>query len=67
MPFGRGRYSRGSPPNAPGMYRYVNKDTGKVDYVGQAVDIRKRYNEHLRGDAPPLDTGTHHFEWKKQS
>lgn len=69
MAFGVGRYSRGSPPNVPGVYRYVSKRSGDIDYVGQAVDLRKRYLEHLRGgrgNEPKLDPVTHHFDWKEQ-
>ena len=69
MAFGVGRFSRGAPPAAPGLYRYVSKRGGSVDYVGQAVNLRKRYQEHLRGGAgnePKLDLTRHHFEWKKQ-
>lgn len=69
MAFGPGRYSRGAPPAAPGIYRYVNKRSDAVDYVGQAVDLRKRFQEHLRGgpgNEPKLSPMKHHFEWKRQ-
>jgi hypothetical protein len=35
-------------PHAPGVYRHVDKSTGTVDYVGQANDLRKRQQEHVR-------------------
>lgn len=33
-------------PHTPGIYRHVNKKTGKVDYVGQTNDLRRRQQEH---------------------
>ena len=67
MPFGSGRYRRGRPPAVQGVYRYVDKSSGRVDYVGQAVDLRKRYQQHLRGSKPVLDESVHYFEWKEQT
>lgn len=64
MPFGVGRYRRGDPPAAPGLYRFVNKHTGSVDYVGDAKNLRRRYQEHKRKGK--FDPDTHHFDWKKQ-
>ncbi len=66
MAFGVGRFSRGEPPAAPGVYRYVGMGDGSVDYVGQTNNLRRRYQEHLRGAEPKLDLGKHYFEWKKQ-
>ncbi len=67
MSFGPGRYKRGRPEKVPGVYRYVNKKTGKVDYQGQSIDLRRRYQEHLRGSSPPFDPKKHHFDWKEQT
>lgn len=66
MSFGRGRPRRGKPNAVPGTYRYVNKRTGKVDYVGQSDNLRRRYQQHLRGDQPAFDPHTHHFDWQAQ-
>lgn len=35
-------------PNAPGVYRHMNKSTGAVEYVGQTDNLRKRQQEHAR-------------------
>lgn len=43
-------------PHEPGMYRHVNKETGKVEYAGQTNDLRKRQQEHARDGK--LDTST---------
>lgn len=67
MPFGPGRYKRGEPESVPGLYRYVNKNTDKVDYQGQSNNLRRRYKEHLRGARPPFDPIKHHFDWKEQT
>ncbi len=35
-------------PNSPGMYRHVNKEDGKIEYVGQTKDLRTRQQQHAR-------------------
>ena len=67
MSFGPGRYKRGKPESVEGVYRYVNKNTERVEYVGQSNNLRRRYQEHPRGAKPPLDPNTHHFDWKEQT
>ena len=68
MSFGPGRYRRGMPPSGVrGLYRYVDKSTGAVDYVGRSDDLRRRYQQHLRGSEPVLDESVHHFDWKEQT
>ena len=67
MPFGVGRYRRGVPDAVPGVYRYVDKRTGAVRNVGQAVNLRRRHQQHLRGDPPPFDPDKYHFDWKEQT
>ena len=66
MPFGPGRYTRGNPQAVPGVYRYVDKKTGRVLYKGQAVNLRRRYRQHLRGDPPAFNPSEWHFDWKEQ-
>lgn len=36
-------------PAKPGLYRHIDKDSGKVLYVGQTDNLRKRQQEHVRG------------------
>lgn len=36
-------------PNVTGIYVFFKKRTGKVKYVGKAVDLRLRLGQHLRG------------------
>ena len=43
-------------PSSPGMYRHRDKETGRVDYVGQTDDIRKRQQEHARSGKLNTDT-----------
>ena len=39
----------GSPlPNKPGVYRFVNKSTREVEYVGQTNNLRKRQQQHAK-------------------
>ena len=61
--FQRGRPSRQKPPNRPGMYRFRNKLTGEVDYIGEAVDIARRIVTHLRSPKP-VSRDTHYVEWQ---
>ena len=46
------------------MYRFRNKLTGEVDYIGEAVDIARRIVTHLRSPKP-VSRDTHYVEWKK--
>lgn len=59
----RGRPSRQTPPNGPGLYRFRNKQTGEVDYIGEAVNIARRILVHLRS-SKPVSRDTHHVEWQ---
>lgn len=34
-------------PNVPGIYLYYDESNGKM-YVGQAVDLRQRFQQHLQ-------------------
>ena len=61
--FRRGRPSRQAPPNGPGIYRFRNKLTGEIDYIGEAVDIARRIVTHLRS-TKPVSLNTHHVEWQ---
>ena len=50
-----------TPPKAPGVYR-IRTDSGKVAYVGETADLRKRMTEHMRitGNLRPGES----FEYK---
>ena len=61
--FRRGRPSRKDPPNGPGIYRFRNKLTREIDYIGEAVDIARRIAQHLRS-SKILSLDTHHVEWQ---
>ena len=61
--FRRGRPSRQKPPNRPGIYRFRNKLTGEVDYIGEAVDIARRIVTHIRSPKP-VSCDTHYVEWQ---
>lgn len=58
----RDRPSRREPPNAPGIYRFRDKATGKTEYIGETVNLRKRKKQH--GDSGKLRS-QHHFEWQQ--
>ena len=60
--FKPGRPSRQNPPDKPGYYYFRNKDTGKVDYVGETVSLKLRMAQHLASKA--LDLTVHWFEYK---
>ena len=61
--FRRGRPSRQEPPNRPGIYRFRNKLTGQVDYIGETVNIARRIVVHLRSPKP-VSRDTHYVEWQ---
>ena len=46
-------------PSQPGIYRFVNKVTGTVDYVGQTNNIKRRIGEHKRSGN--LDSAIHNI------
>lgn len=60
----QGRPSRQIPPDAPGEYRWINKKTGKNDYMGETVSLRNRHAQHIRS-AKAVSNDTHYFEWKQ--
>jgi len=45
-------------PRKPGIYRHVNKSTGKIEYVGQTNNLKKRQQEHARDGKLNLDRQT---------
>lgn len=58
-----GRPSRREPPEKPGEYRYRNKETGDVEYIGESSNLSKRDSQHEKSDEP-FGRETHYFEWK---
>jgi hypothetical protein len=59
-----GRPSRQDPPNNPGEYRWRNKETGIVDYIGETSNLNRRMLQHERSEKP-VNRETHNFEWKQ--
>ena len=57
-PFGPGRPSRQEPPNAPGVYRWRDKETGLIQDIGEG-------NLKARKSAREYPTDQYSFEWKK--
>ena len=62
--YNSGRPSRQSPQNVPGEYRWRNKKTNEIDYVGETKDLKRRMLEHERSEKP-VSCKTHYFEWKR--
>lgn len=62
--FGPGRPSTKTPPRAPGVYRWLSRLTGKVLYVGETNNLRRRRGEHLRNPSSPWNEREHEFAWK---
>ncbi len=48
-------------PHEPGVYRTVDKKTGRVIMVGQSVDVRRRAQEHQR--AGRYDADSQQFQY----
>ena len=61
--FRRGRPSRQAPPHKPGLYRFRNRNTGEIDYIGETGNLARRIADHLRS-SKPLSRATHHAEWQ---
>lgn len=59
-----GRPSKQPPPSKPGEYRWINKETGEVDYYGEASNLKRREYQHERSDKP-VSRETHDFAWKQ--
>ena len=62
--YGVGRPSRQPPPESAGEYRFVNKGTKKIDYLGETNNLKRRIREHERS-SKPVSRETHYVEWKK--
>lgn len=61
--FKPGRPSKQTPPHAPGEYRWRDKESGQIDYVGETSDLSRRKQQHERSSRP-VSSQTHDFEWK---
>ena len=44
----RGPFPKGPPPSAPGIYRIIDRKTGKIIYIGTTNDLSRRPKEHQR-------------------
>ena len=58
-----GRPLKCDPPCAPGEYRFRNKRTGKIDYIGETNNLKRRKSEHERSEKR-VSSKTHDFEYK---
>lgn len=58
-----GRPLKCNPKCAPGEYRWRNKKTGKIDYIGETINLKRRKSEHERSEKK-ISSKTHDFEWK---
>ncbi len=64
--FKRGRPSRKEPPDKPGIYYLRDKDTKKVDYVGETSNLKRRKKQYLASKTSnKLDPDAHWFEFKE--
>ena len=61
--FRKGRPSRQAPPHKPGLYRFRDRNTGEIDYIGETVNLARRIGEHFRSPKP-VSPKTHHAEWQ---
>ena len=60
----KGRPSKQETPEKPGEYRWRNKETGGIDYLGETNNLKRRMTEHERS-AKPVNRDTHDFELKQ--
>ena len=61
--FKPGRPSKQPPPEKPGLYRWRNRETGDIDYIGETSNLKRRASQHEHSDKP-LGSDTHDFEWQ---
>lgn len=59
-----GRPSKKTPPSKPGEYRWINKETGEIDYYGETNNLKRRKHQHERS-SKPVSENTHDFAWKQ--
>ena len=59
-----GRPSTKEPPCSAGEYRFINKNTKEIDYLGETNNLKRRMREHERSNKP-ISRDTHHFAWKE--
>jgi excinuclease UvrABC nuclease subunit len=52
-------------PNAPGVYRHIDKRTGEIKYIGQTEDLRVRQQQHVRSGR--LDPKKQWIVWRGQA
>lgn len=60
----KGRPSKQEPPEKPGEYRWRNKETGVIDYIGETNNLHRRMLQHEKSEKP-VSRETHDFEWKQ--
>ncbi len=58
-----GRPSKCDPPCVSGEYRWRNRRTQKIEYLGETNNLRRRKAEHNRSEKP-ISSDIHDFEWK---
>ena len=46
----KGRPRATKPPAKSGVYRIVEKETGKIKYIGETDNLDKRKGQHFRTD-----------------
>ena len=49
-PYKPGRPRKDDPPAKPGEYRWRNKKTGEIDYVGETNNLKRRKGQQRRGE-----------------
>ncbi len=49
-------------PREPGLYRHVDRATGRVDYIGQTGNLQQRTYQHTH--AGKLDPATQRVEYQ---
>ncbi len=59
----RGRPSKAEPPAKAGEYRWRNKKTNKVEYMGETANLKRRKRQHEKSPKP-VSSETHFFEWQ---
>ena len=62
---GPGRMSTKMPPKAPGIYRWIDKKTREICYVGKSSNLFRRRNSHIRDPNSPWNLKDYTFAWKK--
>lgn len=58
----QGRPRKKDPSSEPGEYRFTNKESGEIDYIGETNNLKRRKKQH--DNQSIFSDVTHDFSYK---